>query len=568
MSFFRAFFPFFNASNEVYLDTAATSQRIDTSLLAMQAYYCEFNANVHRGNYTSARLASHKYERSREIIADFLGATDPAEIIFTSGTTDAINMIVNGLNIADLQGSEILICESEHHANLLPWQRFAARYNLVLKKISLGHNGKFTQLELDKTLDSLCDRVAIVAIAHVSNALGNIFPIKEICAKAAQVGAVSIVDGTQAPAHIVVDVADLDCSFYAISGHKMYAGTGIGALFGKMEWLKKLSPSKLGGEMITHVTWDSYTLQAPPAKFEAGTPNIAGAIGLAAAAAFIMENIKRIQAYELALTRYLVGKLKPLVDSNKVVVLGNIGGGDIFDETTQAIPLLSFYVPSIHANDVASKLATQNVAVRAGHHCAMPLMQSLSIEGCVRVSLGCYSSYQDIDVFVASFFALINEDDSYDKVSNVTEQAIFEQAPQTLQYASAGQAIIGMSISEASDWNAKHRLLLIHSKNLPTLPVLARTPSTELAGCEAKVWLSAISDKNDHKQLYAYSESKVIRGILALIIERVNQLPVSDIKSLDINKYLVQVGLSHYFSVGRRDGIQQIIQRIQNEYAQ
>ncbi|MGK0372218.1 MAG: cysteine desulfurase/selenocysteine lyase, partial [Glaciecola sp.] len=232
------------------------------------------------------------------------------------------------------------------------------------------------------------------------------------------------------------------------------------------------------------------------------------------------------------------------------------------DNPAQAIALLSFYAPSIHANDIAAQLATQNIALRAGHHCAMPLMQSLGLEGCARVSIGCYTTFEDIDIFVASLYQLFDEDLCGDSgVSPIKER---QQNPLNI---SPLELTIGIAVSEVSDWNAKHRLLLINSKNLPTLPVSQRTQKTEVAGCEARVWLSLITNESSNKQIYAYSESKIIRGILALIIEKVNQLDYKDVQGLDINTYLTQVGLSHYFSEGRRDGIAQIIRRIHKEYA-
>ena len=567
MSLFKALFPFFDASNEVYLDSAATSQRVNASLLAMQEYYCQYNANVHRGGYVSARLASNKYEDARTVVAEFLGAADASQIIFTSGTTDAINLIANGLNIADLQGSEILLFESEHHANLLPWQHFAAKYSLSLTRIKLGDNGTFNQQERKAALASITRNVAIVAMAHVSNALGNIYPVTELCKRAAEVGALSVIDGTQAPAHITVDVSAIHCDFYAISGHKMYAGTGIGALYGKKHCLEKLTPSKLGGEMISHVTWDAYVLQPVPGRFEAGTPNIAGAIGLAAAAKFIQANLQRIQETELALALYLLDKINPLARSQKLVILGNIGTPEHFAKESSAIALLSFYIPKIHANDIAAHFASKGVAIRAGHHCAMPLMQSLSIEGCARISIACYTTYQDIDAFVVSLYQLFQE-------SANDDQKAITKPQQFAKSLSALPTSIGDAVSQAPDWNAKHRLLLIHSKSLATLPTHQRTIATEITGCEARVWMSLIhSDEKQainasKRKLYAYSESKVIRGILALIIEKVNQLPYEEVSRLDIHQYLNQVGLSHYFSQGRRDGISQVIQAICKKYTQ
>lgn len=536
MSSIRALFPFFNMSNEVYLDTAATSQRFAGSLLAMNEYYETFNANVHRGNYGSAIKASNEYESARQLLAEFVGAQSASNLIFTSGATDSLNIVANGLDINDLHGKVILVCESEHHANLLPWQAFASTHKLELKRITLGQKGTFTDVELRHALDSLTQDVAILAIAHVSNALGNIYPVEVLCKKASQVKALTVVDGTQAAAHINIDVRTINCDFYCLSGHKMYAGTGIGALYGKANWLEKLKPSKFGGEMITHVTWDNYELQPPPTRFEAGTPNIAGALSIASAIKFIRQNLQDIQTHESKLMHYIHEQLMPFVDANKLVLLGNINKG--LDDT---IALISFYVPSMHANDVAMHLATQNIAVRAGHHCAMPLMQSLGIDGCVRLSMGCYTTKGDIDLFLRALSYLFDVD----------------KEPATI----AKPSTIESALKDVSDWNSKHRLLLLHSKQLTILKKHEILPEYEVVGCEAKVWLALSEDK-----LKAYSNSKVVRGILATIIDKINSLPVRDVSSFDINAYLANVGLSHYFSQGRRDGIQQIIVRIKNLY--
>lgn len=545
MSSIRALFPYFNQSNEVYLDTAATSQRLGASLSAMSAYYETFNANVHRGNYSSAIKASNQYENARQSVCSFIGAYNAADIVFTSGATDSLNIISNGLNINDLQGNTILVCESEHHANLLPWQAFAATHGLKFKRISLGQNGVFTEVELTNALEQMTDDLALLAIAHVSNALGNIYPVKELCEKAAQVNALTVVDGTQAGAHIQIDVTDINCDFYCLSGHKMYAGTGIGVLYGKQAWLEKLKPSKLGGEMITKVTWDNYELQAAPTKFEAGTPNIAGALGLASAIDFIEQNYKQIQTNEHSLLKHLVTKLMPLVSADKLIMLGNIN-----INLKHTIALVSFYLPDTHANDITTYLATQHIAVRAGHHCAMPLMQSLNVEACVRVSIGCYTTKEDIDLFLIALSNLIELDSSKEPSVDITARS---KSTELLGFES--------SLKEASDWNSKHRLLLLHSKQLNKLQNDELLPEYEVLGCEAEVWLALRAEK-----LSAYSNSKVIRGILTILIGKINSLPIKEISSFDINTYLKDLGLSHYFSQGRRDGIQQIIKRIQVLY--
>lgn len=540
MSSLRTLFPFFNSSSETYLDTAATSQRLSDSLTAMNNYYENFNANVHRGNYVSAIKASTEYENARQEIADFIGAKNTSEVVFTSGATEALNLIANGLDVSLLQGKYILLCESEHHANLIPWQVFAAQHSLTIKKISMGVNGVFTDIELDETLKILSEDVAIMAIAHVSNVLGNVFPIEALCKKANEVNALSVIDGTQAAAHVAIDVQKIDCDFYCFSGHKMYAGCGIGALFGKMKHLEKLKPSKLGGEMITKVTWDDYELQAPPMKFEAGTPNIAAAIGFSVAAKFIKQNFTKIQEVEHELMCYLLAKLAPLRSNQKLNVLGNIG-----IEAKNTISLVSF-VTEIHANDVSMQLATQNIAVRAGHHCAMPLMHALNIDGCVRVSMGCYTTKAEIDLFVQTLSSvLINSDETGngDRQDGIVKAEV---------------SSIETTLKNASDWNSKHRLLLLYSKELRLLNENERSINAEVVGCEAKVWLLLRNEK-----FLAYSNSKVIRGILALITNKLNKLTKKELSEFDLNDYLNDLGLNHYFSKGRRDGIKKIIQRIQ-----
>lgn len=556
MSSFRELFPFFTHCNEVYLDSAATSHRLNACSQDMQAYYDCYNANVHRGAYQSARKASNKYEEARQEIRYFLGARNASEIVFTSGATDAINLIANGLNIKDLHGKEILLFESEHHANLLPWQNFAKKHNLTLKKISLGKNASFDQDLFNVAIKNINENVAILAIAHVSNALGNVNPITLLCEKAASVGVLSVIDGTQAAAHIKIDVAEIGCDFYAISGHKMYAGTGIGALYGKKTWLEKLSPSKLGGEMIRSVTWENFELQDAPGKFEAGTPNIAGAIGMASAAKFLRKNISKIESHEQALVAYVLEKLYPLIETKQIVILGNIGA----EQTKRVFPsiaLISFYSPIIHANDIASYLSSKGIALRAGHHCAMPLMQSIGIEGCARLSIGCYTNTDDIDMFVAAIYELFYF---------LKEGTKAPKSDGASPLRSNDNKLIGDDIAQARDWSAKHRLLLLNSKKLPMLAQEQCDASTEIGGCEAKVWLSLSNPQESYQGLRGSSQSKVIRGILALIIDKVNALSRNELEGFDFTAYLHEIGLANYFSEGRRDGVHQIIKRIKLLY--
>lgn len=554
---YRSFFPFFSQSTEIYLDSAATSQRLNASLESMQEYFVNYNANVHRGGYVSAQKATNKYEFSRGVIAEFLGGDNADEVVFTSGATEAINIVALGLTKDMYSGTCILVLESEHHANLLPWQSFAKRNNMAMQRIKLGKNGQFDSQQLAAALTAINDNIAIVAMAHVSNVLGNIYPVKEICERASLHNAITVIDGTQASAHIKIDVKDIACDFYAISGHKMYASTGIGALYGKYSRLVQLIPTKLGGEMIKSVSWDSYNIQPPPLKFEAGTPNIAGALSMAAAARFIQQNMLAMQAHEKALYQYLLSKLAVFESNENIHILGN---------KTRSAAIIAFYADAISSNDIATFLATKNIAVRAGHHCAMPLMQSLNIGGCIRVSLACYTTLQDIDGFINALtevFALNPPAVNGQELSKPIDSDRNKKHKQPAPKLNDNQTIAA-KLSSATDWNSKHRLLLLFSKQLPVLPPEQRNADNFVQGCETNVWLARRDRDNtdDTAQFLAYADSKVVRGLLVVILDKLNNSSGNCTSANDINEYLKLIGLSPFFSAGRRDGIQQIIKRI------
>lgn len=520
-------------SSEVYLDSAATSKRLMASVATANQYYSDFNANVHRGLYTSASKATAEYEQARKQVADFINAPSADNIVFTSGATHAINLVANGLQVTDLNGDTLLVCRSEHHANLVPWQQLAKHLNLKFVAIELAEYGIYDHSILNNALAQIDSSVALLAIAHVSNVLGNIYPVRELCEKANECGAVSVVDGTQALAHLAVDVQALDCDFYAFSGHKMYATTGIGGLYGKTDRLNALNPSIWGGEMITHVSWGNVSLQNAPLKFEAGTPNISGALSLASATRFLAQNMDDIQAYEQQLYAHLLEKMQPFVDNGSVVLLGN--------QQQDSISLLSFYSRVEHAYDIAKYLAGENIAVRAGHHCAMPLLQQLGIEACVRVSIACTNTKQDIDRFISALAKVFNSSASETSTTPIEQQ-----------------------LQQAHDWSAKHRLLLLNSKALLLLEASKRNHETSVEGCEASVYLNF----EDNHTFTAYSDSKVVRGILALLLVKINQWTEQGSYQQaqnfinDATNYFDNLGLQKYFSQGRRDGIHQVCLKI------
>ncbi len=370
----------------VYLDNAATTQKPEAVISTVADYYRSFNANVHRGVHTLSQQATDAYEKSRSAVKEFVHAREAREIVFTKGTTDAINLVANGLSDSLKEGDEILLTEMEHHSNIVPWQLTARKTNAVVKFVRVLPNG---ELDLDHFDELLSERTKIIAVAHTSNSLGTINPIKRIVASSRQVGALVLVDGAQAVQHGKVDLQDLGCDFFCFSSHKMYGPTGVGVLYGKEDILEKLPPYQGGGDMIKTVSTSGVTFAELPYKFEAGTPNIAGVIGLAAAISFLTGvGLKEIESHERNLLRSSTNSLK------------QIGGVRIVGEADAKAGVVSFLIGNTHPYDVGTILNQQGIAVRTGHHCTMPLMTKLKIPGTVRASFGLYNTEDDIDKLV------------------------------------------------------------------------------------------------------------------------------------------------------------------------
>ena len=377
-----------NGSPLVYLDNAATTQKPQSVIDAVSDYYRTSNANVHRAAHGLADQATQAFESARDRVQHFINARDREEVIFTSGTTASLNLIAAVYRTKLKAGDLILITESEHHSNIVPWQMLAAATGAELMAAAVLESG---ELDLADYTAKLARNPTIVAIGHVSNALGTVHPIRQLIREAQAVGAVTIVDGAQALAHMPVDVRDLDCDFYAGSGHKMYAPTGIGILYGKRDLLEALPPWQGGGEMIEQVTLESFTCNALPYKFEAGTPNIAAAIGLGAAIDYLEhEGWSEIQRHEANLLDLTLSQLKQM---DEVRLVG---------EPAERVGAISFLVQGSHPHDIGTLLDQQGIAVRTGHHCTMPLMQRLAVPGTIRASFGLYNSTEDVERFVAA----------------------------------------------------------------------------------------------------------------------------------------------------------------------
>ncbi|AMM90314.1 cysteine desulfurase [Bacillus altitudinis] len=377
-----------NGHDLVYLDSAATSQKPRVVIDAMNEYYRSYNSNVHRGVHTLGTKATDAYEGAREKVRAFIGASSVQEIIFTRGTTTALNTVAISYARANLkEGDEIVITHMEHHANIIPWQQAAKATGATLKYIPLQEDGTLSLEDLKQTITH---QTKIVAVTHVSNVLGTINPIKDIAKIAHDHGAIIVVDGAQSTPHMQIDVQDLDCDFFAFSGHKMCGPTGIGVLYGKKDLLNNMEPAEFGGEMIDFVDLYDSTWKELPWKFEAGTPIIAGAIGLGKAIDFLNDiGMEEVSRYEHQLATYALERFKELE------------GATVYGPQHRA-GLVTFNLDDVHPHDASTVLDTEGIAIRAGHHCAQPLMKWLGVSATARASFYLYNTEEEIDELMAA----------------------------------------------------------------------------------------------------------------------------------------------------------------------
>ncbi|MAF53543.1 MAG: cysteine desulfurase [SAR202 cluster bacterium] len=375
----------------VYLDNAATSQKPRQVIDALTDYYTNYNANVHRGVHTLSQEATDLYEGARTKVARFINADEPEEIVWTRNTTESINLVAHTWAKANIQaGDEIVVTPMEHHSNLVPWQQVARESGAKLRIMPLAEDAGLDMSQIDQYITS---RTKLLAMVHVSNGIGAVNPVKELAAKARKVGAAVLVDGAQSVPHMPVDVKDIDCDFMAFSGHKMLGPTGIGALYVKRETLEEMDPFLTGGEMVLEVWYDRASWNDLPMRFEAGTPNIADAVGLGAAVDYLegigMENIRQ---HEVQLTEYALDAFKEI---EAVDLFGPL-------ESERRGGILSFHTDIVHPHDLGTFLDRDAIAIRTGHHCTMPLMRSLGVVASARASLYLYNTEEEIDCLVDS----------------------------------------------------------------------------------------------------------------------------------------------------------------------
>ena len=380
----KAQFPIFNSGDLVYLDSAASSQKPHSVLNSINEVYTNHYANIHRGVYKLSQVATDMHEDAREIVKNFINANSVREIIFVRGATEAINLVAS--TVADTkikEGDEIILSRLEHHSNIVPWQIIAKKHNAVIKIAESDENG---EVSFESVFKNVTSKTKFISITHISNAIGSIIPVKQICKEAKSRGIYTLIDGCQAAPILEVDVQDMECDFYVFSGHKTYGPTGIGVLYGREEILSEAPPYQGGGDMIDKVTFENTTYAGLPSKYEAGTPNIVGAIGLGSALKW-MQEIGMNNIYDHS---------KNLINEG-ISILKNIKGLRIIGEPSNRGGVVSFIYKDIHSHDLGTLLNTYNIAVRTGHHCAQPTMERYRVPSTVRASVGYYNNKEDFE---------------------------------------------------------------------------------------------------------------------------------------------------------------------------
>lgn len=375
-----------NGEDLVYLDNAASTQKPKAVINAIKDYYENDHSNVHRGVHTLSVRATEAYENAREKVSQFVNSPNKNQIIFTKGTTESINLIAGSLTNLIEKNDEILITAMEHHSNIVPWQELCKRTGAILKIIPINDDG---EILIDKYTEMVTNKTKLVSVVHLSNTLGTINPIEEIIDTAKLNNAITVIDGAQSAGHLLVDVQELDCDFYLFSGHKVFGPTGIGVLYGKENILNQIDPYQFGGEMILKVTFDETTYNGLPHKFEAGTPNIAGAVGIGASIDFINSLDRELcHQYEMSLHDYALEKLKQFDDIR------------IIGKSSKKSAIISFVIDGIHPHDIGTIINQKGIAVRTGHHCTMPLMDFYGIPGTVRASFSIYNNHAEVDKLI------------------------------------------------------------------------------------------------------------------------------------------------------------------------
>jgi SufS family cysteine desulfurase len=556
---FREQFPLLkqtvNGKPLVYFDNAATTQKFAMAVNSQSDFYLTCNANVHRGSHYLSAKATSQFEAAREKVQKLINATSTQEIIWTKGATESINLIAQSWGAEHLKpGDEIVLSYAEHHANIVPWQVIADKTGAVIKVLPLDHTGRVDSLGLLEVINS---NTKVVCCAHVSNVIGKVNPIEKIIARAKQVGAITLIDGAQAIAHHNIDVQTLDCDFYVFSAHKFYGPTGVGVLYGKKDLLEVMSPYQYGGEMIKQVSFKhGTTFNELPFKFETGTPNIAGIIAFSTAiTCFQRFSLTAMQHYEQDLIDYAYQRLTSIKSLNFIVA----GPPDI--------GIFSFTIEGFHNQDIAAELDIHAIAIRTGHHCAMPLMEYLGLAGCIRLSIAPYNTKEEIDYVVQCLQRLINVEENFDVLAEPSDKMSIKShiesnlSQENILVNSSIKAIL-INFSQAKTWDARHRQVMLYGKQLERLTKNLRSDASLISGCESQAWLTYQMTDDGKLSFSGDSDAKVIRGLLFIVLAAYQHRSPKDILAFNIDQYFTELGLLQHLSPSRGNGLLAIVAKI------
>ncbi|AGA25649.1 SufS family cysteine desulfurase [Singulisphaera acidiphila] len=542
----------------IYLDNAASTQKPRPVIDAIVQYYEADNANVHRGAHALSDRATAAYERARETTRRFLNARRAEEIIFVRGTTEAANLLAQTFGRQNVgQGDEVLITELEHHANFVPWQQLCLEKGARLRALPINERG---ELQLEALDAMLTPRTKLVAVAHVSNALGTVNPVKAVVEAAHRRGIPVFIDGAQGLPHAGVDVQELGCDFYAFSGHKIYGPMGVGVLYGRLGLLESMPPWQFGGDMVHTVGFDRTTFGDPPYRFEAGTPNVAGAVGLAAALEFL-ESVgrDRIADHEAQLLGLAVQRLN------------EIPGVRIVGEPAQRAGVVSFVVdqPPMSALDVGTRLDAEGIAVRAGNHCCQPLMGRLGVAGTVRASFALYNTTDEVEQFAAALRSVVGvppatrSDSGRSPGQDDTEPEAIYPGPTARTIEQTAEAMLD-ELDSLDGWGERYEFLIELGRRTAPLPETLRTEDNRVRGCQSTVYVAARArpGTKDVIEFLVDSNSEVVRGLLAVLQELFSGHRAGEVLAFDLASFLARGGLESNLTTGRRNGLAETIKRL------
>jgi len=540
----------------IYMDNAATSQKPRQVIDTLDDYYRRYNANVHRGAHRLSVLSTEAYEGARQSVARFFNVGDDYLVVFTRGTTEAINLVAASYGAMALEpGDNVLVTGMEHHSNIVPWQLACERAGADLRVLPVTDRG---ELDMDQLGGLIDERTRIVAAVHISNSLGTINPVEQLVEAGHAVGAKVLIDGAQAVPHTPVDLAALGADFYAFSGHKALGPTGIGALVGRSELLQKMPPYQGGGEMIESVSFEKTTFAAAPARFEAGTPHIAGAIGMGAALDYIA-----------GLDRAGVERHEQRLLDRATERLEAIPGLRLIGTAERKTCVLSFVVDSIGAYDLGNLLDARGIAVRTGHHCTQPLMERYGVSATCRASLALYNTIGEVDALADALAEVVAS--FGEKARAATAAPATEPADEDVQFPEAAADAPNEAAEEIledfeflEDWEQRYQYLLDLGSKLPPMPQAWKTEANRVHGCQSTVHLVLRRDPNDAErvQFVADSDSALVQGLIGLLQRVFSGQRAEDVLGFDVAGFFTKLGLEQHLTMGRRNGLHAMVRRI------